>query len=256
MEPVKKYSVLGVNISAVNIADAGHSIDSLIKGKKKKYVCVVPVSVIMVCQDNDDYKDIVNKAQLATPDGMPVVWLGRLKGHKNVRRTYGPDLMLYLCDKGQSRGYRHYFYGATAQVCEKLEKRLKERFPRMNVVGKYSPPLSDECVVESPDVMDRINQAGPDILWVALGSPKQDFWMHKHRDKLEVPVMIGVGAAFDFLSGEKKQAPKWMQKAGLEWFFRLLCEPRRLWKRYLIGNSRFLFLILRDFIYKGLNRKK
>jgi N-acetylglucosaminyldiphosphoundecaprenol N-acetyl-beta-D-mannosaminyltransferase len=181
-----------------------------------------------------------------TPDGMPVVWLGRAQGHREVERTYGPDLMLTLCDFGQARGWRHFFYGGTGDVCAKLVTRLKAKFPNMLVAGVIAPPYIPKAEAASRDVIDAINAARPDILWVALGSPKQDHWMALNRSALDVPVMIGIGAAFDFHAGIKPQAPQWMRRSGLEWIFRLCCEPGRLWKRYIIGNSLFVGWLVCD----------
>ncbi len=163
--------------------------------------------------------------------------------------------MPVVCDFGQTRGYRHYFYGATPEVLERLESRLKNQFPDIKIMGSFSPGFSKQCQDENSEVLQEINRLRPDILWVGLGSPKQDFWMYRHRDKLEVPVMIGVGAAFDFIAGTKPQAPAWMRRTGLEWFFRLCCEPKRLWKRYLIGNSRFLYYLFRDSLMKSWREK-
>ncbi|MCK5579846.1 MAG: WecB/TagA/CpsF family glycosyltransferase [Candidatus Omnitrophica bacterium] len=246
--------ILGVNISAVNLELAGQEIDRWIQNRQKVYVCVAPVSTIMDCQDDPEYRKIVNNAGMVTPDGMPVVWLGKLSGNKTIQRTYGPDLMRQTCDVGQKRGYRHYFYGGTSDTLQILEQRLKEQFPDINIVGKYSPPFRKIQEIEKDTVLEEINSFAPDILWVGLGSPKQDYWMSQHRDKLNVPVIVGVGAAFDFLAGVKPQAPGWMQKSGLEWLFRLCCEPGRLWKRYLIGNARFVYLVIKEKL--GLRRQR
>jgi N-acetylglucosaminyldiphosphoundecaprenol N-acetyl-beta-D-mannosaminyltransferase len=244
--PAERFAVLGVNISVLNLEKAVAIIDGFIREGKKRYVCVAPVSTVVACQDDEFYRTIINSADLVTPDGMPLVWLGRLRGFRELRRTYGPDLMRDVCEQGQKKGCRHYFYGGTPEVCQLLESRLKERFPAMNVAGWHAPPFKENNEMENPEVIQKINQARPDILWVGLGSPKQDLWMSRHRDQMDVPVMIGIGAAFDFLSGVKKQAPVWMQRSGLEWLFRLFCEPGRLWKRYLVGNTRFVCLLLRQ----------
>ena len=242
---MKKYQILDVNISAINLDVAQQTIDGWIKNRDRRYVCVAPVSTIMSCQDDPAYKEVINQADMVTPDGMPVVWLGRWQGNKEVSRTYGPDLMRLICDLGQDRGYRHYFYGGTEAALEKLVMALKQTYPKINIVGQYSPPFRPLNPEELKQVIDNINKSQADILWVGLGSPKQDFWIKENRDKLNVSVMVGVGAAFDFLSGAKKQAPRWMQKTGLEWLFRLACEPKRLWRRYIIGNPRFVYLLIK-----------
>ena len=187
---------------------------------------------------------------MVTPDGVPVVWFGRLKGLKNVKRVYGPDLMREMCRISQDRKYRNYFYGSTPEVLDRLSTNLRALFPGLMVGGMYSPPFREILPEEDAGIIEAINQSSSDILWVGLGSPKQDVWMYEHRDKLNVPVIVGVGAAFDFIAGTKKQAPKWMRKSALEWLFRLLSEPRRLWKRYILGNSLFIYLLAKEFIAK------
>jgi len=241
---VETYDVLGVKISALDPFKAEEIIAAMIARRQKGYVCVAPVATVMDCQENPGYRQVINNADLVTPDGAPIAWLGRLAGHKAARRTYGPDLMLQLCDHGRALGWKHFFYGGTPGVCDKLEHCLKVQFPGLNVVGKFSPPFTAQAERLGQDVLGLINAAQPDIIWVGLGAPKQDFWNVLNRSELDAPVLIGIGAAFDFLSGMKPQAPRWMQTLGLEWLFRLCCEPRRLWRRYLVGNTHFLWLLL------------
>ena len=237
------FDILGVHIDVTNLEKASRTIGEWIDRRQKAYVCIAPVSTIMDCQRDSSYRDVVNNSQMTTPDGMPLVWLGKLKGKKDISRTYGPDLLQTLCELSEAKGYRHYFYGGNEKTNLLLIHRLKERFPHLNIAGSWAPPFRETGEREEESVLKKINDAQPDILWVGLGSPKQDFWMAQHRDPLNVPVMIGVGAAFDFLAGVKRQAPRWIQSAGLEWLFRLGCEPRRLWKRYLIGNTLFVYLL-------------
>lgn len=257
---MEKFDILNVKISATNMNEACAAIENSIKRNDKGYVCVCPVSTIMECQADRKVLDSVNAAFLATPDGMPVVWLGRLKGRKNISRVYGPDLLLRICQISEQKGYRNYFYGSTPEVLEKLLDNLKKKFPDLAISGGYSPPFGKLSAEEDEKNIEMLNAADSDIIWVGLGSPKQDLWMNRHKGLLDSPVMIGVGAAFDFIAGTKKQAPTWMQRVGLEWFFRLISEPRRLWKRYLVGNSLFLFLVFRDFLLgrskakKGINK--
>ncbi len=243
---VETYDVLGVRISALNLDKAEAAIVRMIADRAKGYVCVAPVSTVMDCQDDPAYRMIVNNADLVTPDGMPMVWLGRMAGHNDVHRTYGPDLMQQLCDHGRALGWKHFFYGGTPDVCDRLEHCLKERFPGLNVVGKFSPPFMPKPERAGDDVIALINREKPDIIWVGLGAPKQDFWNVLNRAALEAPVLVGIGAAFDFISGAKPQAPRWMQAFGVEWLFRLCCEPHRLWRRYLIGNVRFIVLLIKQ----------
>jgi N-acetylglucosaminyldiphosphoundecaprenol N-acetyl-beta-D-mannosaminyltransferase len=181
---------------------------------------------------------------LVTPDGMPLVWLSRLMGFRDVERVYGPDLMLAVCERSTARGYRHFFYGGAPGVAEKLVVRLQSRFPGLQVAGIDSPPFRHLTLQEDRAVVEHINTARPDIVWVGIGTPKQERWMAMHVGQLSAPVLIGVGAAFDFHAGLKKQAPRWMQRSGLEWSFRLMTEPRRLGRRYLINIPWFLWSVL------------
>ncbi|MFH0754697.1 MAG: WecB/TagA/CpsF family glycosyltransferase [Candidatus Omnitrophota bacterium] len=250
MGRAETFDVLGVKISAINLSIAERVIREMIGQRQKGYVCVAPVSMVMDCQQNPAYLDLVNRADLVTPDGMPIAWLGRWAGHKDVARTYGPDLMELLCDHGRGLQWKHFFYGATPDVCDRLERSLKLKYPGLNVVGKISPPFTPQAMRLSDETAALINAARPDIIWVGLGAPKQDFWSVINRPLLSAPVLVGIGAAFDFLSGVKPQAPGWMQKAGLEWLFRLSCEPGRLWRRYLIGNTHFLWLLFKN-LFRG-----
>ncbi len=243
------FDLCGVHVSVTNLTHACETICDWISQKEKQYVCVAPVATIVDAQKDDQYRKIVNQAGLVTPDGMPVVWCAHRLGHKHVTRTYGPDLMELLAEVGQQKGLKHYFYGSTEQTLVLLENKLRKRFNKMHIVGTFAPAFNLIGAKEDSLRLKEINQAAPDILWVGLGSPKQDYWMAQHRDLLDVPVMIGVGAAFDFLAGIKPQAPKWMQHCGLEWLFRLCCEPQRLWKRYLIGNVYFIYLLGKQFIF-------
>jgi N-acetylglucosaminyldiphosphoundecaprenol N-acetyl-beta-D-mannosaminyltransferase len=175
---------------------------------------------------------------------MPLVWLGRWKSGHKVKRVYGPDLMLALCQLSIELDYSHFFYGGSADIPDRLAQKLQSRFPGLRVAGVYSPPFRPLTTAENAHIVEQINEAAPDIIWVGLGTPKQDLWMAAHRPQLTAPVLIGVGAAFDFHTGRLPQAPQWMQNAGLEWLFRLWQEPRRLWYRYLIYNPLFVMLIL------------
>lgn len=239
--------ILGVEIDATDIPRATDSILAFIAERQKTYICVAPVATIVDAQKDAEYRGVVNGAGMTVPDGMPVVWIGKSRG-KNIDRTYGPDLMSAVCDKGRAEGVKHFLYGGNEHVNALLVAKLRERYPGIEIAGTHAPGLLKIKEVESAEVLAKINQARPDVLWVGLGSPKQDFWMSIHRDKLDMSVMVGVGAAFDFLSGVKAKAPRWMQRSGLEWLFRLCSEPRRLWRRYLLGNSFFIFLLCKQSI--------
>jgi len=244
MQEPPRVNILGVGISAINMAMALEIIEGWIARREPHYVCVTGVHGVMESQRDRQLRRIHNQAGLVTPDGMPLVWLSWLKGHRHVDRVYGPDLMLAFCERSVTRGYRHFFYGGAEGVPEQLAANLRRRFPGLKVVGIYSPPFRPLTPEEDEQVVQMINQAAPDIVWVGLSTPKQERWMAAHVGRVKAPVLIGVGAAFDFLAGRKRQAPRWMQRSGLEWLFRLLTEPRRLWKRYLINNPLFVLLVL------------
>lgn len=241
----QRFAVLGVEIDALNLPSALTRLREWVRQRRQAYVCVAPVSTVMSCQDDAGYRDIVNRADMVTPDGMPLVWLAHSQGFSDVGRTYGPDLMAASCGSDLP-GVRHFFYGGTPEILEKLSAKLRGAYGDILIAGTAAPPFRPLTPEEDAVMVQRINEAAPDIIWVGLGSPKQDVWMVEHRERLTAPVLVGVGAAFDFLSGAKPQAPVWMRRSGLEWLFRLGCEPRRLWKRYLIGNTCFLLALLRE----------
>jgi N-acetylglucosaminyldiphosphoundecaprenol N-acetyl-beta-D-mannosaminyltransferase len=238
-----RFSILGVKISAIDMNDACSLVGDAVLNGQKKYICVCPVSTIMECMRNNQVLTSVNSADLVTPDGMPSVWIGKMLGYKNIRRVYGPELMQEICGISQKNGYKNYLYGSSSNVLSKLREKLNTRFPNLIISGICSPPFRQLTKEEDDRIVEDINSSNPDIVWVGLGSPKQDLWMHEHRAKINAPVMIGVGAAFDFLAGTKPQAPRWMRGSGLEWLFRLLNEPRRLWKRYLVDNVLFVWYV-------------
>jgi N-acetylglucosaminyldiphosphoundecaprenol N-acetyl-beta-D-mannosaminyltransferase len=241
---IPRVDVLGVGVSAINMDTALEVIDRWITGGARQYICVTGVHGVMESQRDETLREIHNAAGLVTPDGMPLVWLSRLNGWRNTSRVYGPDLMLELCERSLATGYRHFFYGGQDGVPDRLAERLQRRFPGLTVAGTYSPPFRALSTSEDDEIIRRINEAKPDIVWVGLSTPKQEHWMASHLNRLSVPVLIGVGAAFDFHAGLKRQAPRWMQQNGLEWFFRLMSEPRRLWRRYLVNNPSFIWLTL------------
>lgn len=239
-----RANILGVGISAINMEQALAAIDGWIAQRDPHYVCVCTVHGIMECQNDPALRRLFNASGLATPDGMPLVWISRVQGFRHVRRVYGPDLMLAVCERSVSRGYRHYLYGGKEGVAELLQARLQARFPGLQIVGTHSPPFRPLTSEEDLEDIERIRAARPDIVWVGMSTPKQDIWSADHVSRLGVPVVIGVGAAFDFLSGRKRQAPQWMRRSGFEWLFRLIQEPRRLWRRYLLYNPKFIARLL------------
>src|SRR5690606_5511415 len=184
-----------------------------------------------------------NAAGLVTPDGTPMVWLLWASGHRAAERVYGPDLMLAVLEMSVMRGYRHFFYGSSETTLTRLETSLRARFPGLVIAGSHSPPFRPLTAREDDAVVEMINAARPDIVWVGLSTPKQERWMADHRDRLEAPVLVGVGAAFDLHAGIVRQAPRFVQRSGVEWLFRLAMEPRRLWRRYLRNNPAFVLCI-------------
>ena len=224
--------ILGVRVHALNMALALETMASWIETRQPHYICVTPAHSIMDFRRDPELMEIANHSGLTTPDGMSIVWLLRRMGFPQTERVYGPDLLLAACEQGLSLGWRHFFYGGAAGIAEKLSTHLQARFPGLQIAGSYNPPFRPLNNSEKTEVTQMIRAAAPDIIWVGLGTPKQERWMAAHVDTLHVPVLAGIGAAFDFLSGSKPQAPRWMQRSGLEWIFRLLSEPRRLWRRY------------------------
>ncbi len=239
-----RTNILGVGVSAINMAQATAAIEAWIANGERRYVCVATVNNLTECQRDPEFRRIHNRAGLVTPDGMPLVWLSRLKGAGHVERVYGPDLMLAMCAIAARKGYRNYLYGGAEGVGQKLAEKLTARFPGLQIVGIDSPPFRPLTEEEDRAAVERINACQPDIVWVGLSTPKQERWMNAHVGRVQAAALIGVGAAFDFHAGVKKQAPRWMQRSGLEWVFRLISEPGRLWKRYLINNPWFVWLVL------------
>ena len=241
---IDRVNILGVGVSAVDMAMALDEIERWIDAREPHYVCVTGVHGVMESQRDESLRAIHNRAGLVTPDGMPLVWLSRWKGRPHVSRVYGPDLMLAVCERSTERGWRHFLFGGAEGVPELLADRLRARFPGLQIVGTYSPPFRPLTPEEDADLVARITAAGPDFVWVGLSTPKQERWMSDHVGRLAAPVLLGVGAAFDFHAGLKAQAPRWMQRSGLEWLFRLATEPRRLWRRYCVNNPRFVWATL------------
>jgi N-acetylglucosaminyldiphosphoundecaprenol N-acetyl-beta-D-mannosaminyltransferase len=245
---VRARDVLGVPVSMVDYERATEVMDRLVTTRERGYVCVAPVHALMEAQDDGDMLSALCGATLVVPDGMPVVWAANLLGESLGDRVYGPELMLRFSAVCAERGHRVWLYGGRDQSSlVQLARALRQRFPGIEIVGGYSPPfraLSDE---EESSVSEQINAARADVIWVGIGVPKQEKWMARMRDRLEAPVMCGVGAAFDLHSGRVSMAPAWMQQHGLEWVYRVAQEPRRLVGRYLRTNPRFVVALARQY---------
>jgi N-acetylglucosaminyldiphosphoundecaprenol N-acetyl-beta-D-mannosaminyltransferase len=235
-----RYNVLGVGVSALTLPQARDLILGVRGTLRRGYVCVTGVHGVIESQDDAALRAIHNAAWLVTPDGKPLVWLGP----RGVERVYGPDLMLAVCDAGCSVGLTHYFYGGAPGVTARLRTRLTARFPGLAVVGECTPPFRPLTDAEFSALRTDVARTRPDVMWIGLSTPKQEHFMAAHWREFDAGVLIGVGAAFDFHSGRVPQAPRWMQRSGLEWFFRLCMEPRRLGRRYLRNNPRFVWQVL------------
>ena len=235
--------VVSIRVDPTSYDDATERVFRWAMNRESRYVCVATVHMAMEAYDSPEYSRLVHGADLVTPDGMPLVWMLRRLGHKNQGRVYGPDLTLKVCERAAREGVPVGFYGGTDEALTALVDNLTARFPGLKVAYAYSPPFRPLTPEEDAEVVEAINQSGARILFIGLGCPKQERWMAEHKGRVHAP-MLGVGAAFDFHAGRVRQAPRWMQNAGLEWFFRLLMEPKRLWRRYFKHNPRFVALAL------------
>jgi N-acetylglucosaminyldiphosphoundecaprenol N-acetyl-beta-D-mannosaminyltransferase len=249
----RKYTVVGVSISNtkyedvlsicrewVAIRQTRHVVNGDRHNLPSRYICVTSVHGIMTARHDPFVRAILNAADIATPDGMPVVWALRSFGLHNQERVYGPSLMIRLCEQAAACQHRVFLYGGTDETLATLERKLKERCPGLRIVGKYAPPFRPLTIAEDLHVKKAISAADADLIFVGISTPKQEVWMWEHRFDFRGSVMVGVGAAFDFHAGKVSQAPPWMQRSGLEWFFRLTQEPKRLWKRYMLVTPLFL----------------
>jgi N-acetylglucosaminyldiphosphoundecaprenol N-acetyl-beta-D-mannosaminyltransferase len=241
--------VLGVGISATTLDDAITTIDHWIATRVHNYVCVTGAHGVIESRSDPQLCKIHNQAGLVVPDGMPLVFMARRLGFHSVSRVYGPDLMQRLTEISAAKNYRQFYYGGSSGLAEKLARTLQNRHPTLLVAGTMTPPFRALTAEEDEAEIARINAAKPDIVWVGLSTPKQEYWMASHLGRIDAPVLIGVGAAFDFLAGTKTQAPRWMQNAGLEWSYRLAREPRRLWRRYARIVPMFFALALAQLLW-------
>ena len=243
MKKIKSIKVLDSKISIVNYEIALSVIEKQIEKKKSHYVCAAAVHLVMEVYYNPKLQIVVNKSLLTVPDGMPLVWLAKLSGEKHASRVYGPDLMLKTCQLAEEKGYKVFLLGGAKNQGKSLKKNLLQKYPKLKVAGVQETPIRPIPSKENEIILNKIRRSEPQIIFVGLGCPLQEKWMSDNYQRIKKGVLIGVGAAFDFISGKVKQAPVFMQNLGLEWLFRLYQEPLRLWKRYLILNSAFVFHI-------------
>jgi N-acetylglucosaminyldiphosphoundecaprenol N-acetyl-beta-D-mannosaminyltransferase len=247
--PPPSVDVLGVPLALTDYERTMDWIDATIASGGKGYVCVAAVHTVMVCQEDDEVRDAVLKSDLTVPDGQPLVWAMNALGHSLSSRVYGPDLMARYCERAAQTGTRMFLYGGRNQgALVQLALNLRRQYPGVRIVGGYSPPFRALNADEEAAIIDEINGSGADVVWVGIGVPKQEKWMARMRERLDAPVLVGVGAAFDFHAGLVPQAPHWMQAAGLEWAYRLSHEPRRLWKRYVRYNPWFVGSFARQYL--------
>lgn len=238
----KRVNILGVGIHATNPSNTISLLESFIDSGITGYVCVTGVHGIIESQHDPVLKKIHNSSLLTVPDGMPAVWMGWLKGHESMRRTYGPDLMFEICKTTCESGHSHFLYGGKEGVAEELRQALQRRFPALRILGTLSPPFRALTEAEENALARTIDRLRPDYLWVGLSTPKQERFMASHLH-LKCKIMLGVGAAFDLHTGRMVDAPMWMKNSGLQWLHRLFQEPRRLGPRYLMNNPLFLWKI-------------
>lgn len=230
-------NIMGVNIAAINIEWLKQYLKENLQDLKGDYICVSNVHTTVTSYEDENYRNIQNNALMAIPDGGPLSSIGRKRGFSSMDRTAGPSLMEEIF---KDKGYTHYFYGSTEETLELLEKKLKEKYSGIKIVGMYSPPFRKLTKEEDEKVIEKINNFNPDFVWIGLGAPKQEIWMAEHQGKVN-GLMIGVGAGFDYFAGNIKRAPLWMQKSNLEWLYRLIQDPKRLFKRYFVTNTKFIW---------------
>jgi len=244
---LSSVDILGVKVSTASFSETARDVVAWATRPTEslpRFVSATSVHGLIEATGDPVFREILNGASRVTPDGMPLVWFGRLSGRTTMERVYGPTLMKEVCRQTAGRGVRHFFYGGAPGVPEQLAWRLQAEFPGLEVAGTLSPPFRALTESEVSEIVTRINVTGAEIVWVGLSTPKQERWIAAVRARLSARVVLSVGAAFDFHTGRVRQAPEWMQARGLEWLFRLSQEPRRLWRRYAYNNPRFLWLAL------------
>lgn len=239
---MKTCNILGVNISVTNMNDTVKYIENNLEGLKGNYICVSNVHTTVMSYEDKAYRNIQNSGVMALPDGGPLSVVSRKKGFKEAKRVTGPDLMEEIFKISEEKGYKHYFYGSTEETLDELKTKLIQKYPKLQIVGMFSPPFRKLTEWEDVEITNKINETNANFIWVGLGAPKQEIWMFNHKNKVN-GLMLGVGAGFDYHAEKIKRAPKWMQNNNLEWVYRLLQDPRRLYKRYLTTNFKFLRLI-------------
>lgn len=242
-EANRRVNVLGVGVNPTTMLETLALIDHHLCGDKPSYICVTGVHGIMEAQKSPDLRNALNSSLTTIPDGRPTVWVGWLGGFRQMQQVTGPNLMLKLCARSVEKGYTHFFYGGGPGIADELKQSLQARCPGLKVVGTYTPPFRPLSVAEECELISQVARLKPDLFWVGLSTPKQERFMAEFLPKLDTKLMLGVGAAFDIHTGRIADSPPWLQAIGLQWLHRLAQDPKRLWKRYLTNNPRFLYLI-------------
>ena len=239
-EQIPQFHIMGVAVAAIDMEWLLDFTKEHVRDLSGDYLCVSNVHTTVTVYEDKCYRDIQNGGIMAIPDGGPLSALGRKRGFPHMQRTTGPSYMKAVLEMSARYGWRHYFYGSTEETIERLKEVLQTQYPGVEVAGMYSPPFRALNAKEDVQMTEQINQTSPDFVWVGLGAPKQEIWMAEHQGRIK-GLMVGVGAAFDYLAGNIKRAPEWMQKCNLEWLYRMLQDPKRRFKRYLVTNSKFIW---------------
>ncbi|MFA5149945.1 MAG: WecB/TagA/CpsF family glycosyltransferase [Candidatus Omnitrophota bacterium] len=246
--------ILGIRVDMISIPEIIQQMeDWIVNADYHNYIVVANADTAVKSKRDQAVRTAVNSSALAIPDGFSLLMMGRAKGHSLRKRSYGPDLTYEFFKTTEKKGYSHFFYGSTNDTLMKLIENIRDKFPETKIAGFYAPPFRPLAKEEDEEIIKSINRCKPSVLWVGIGCPKQEIWMYEHREKLDIPIMLGVGAAFDFLAGAKLQAPRWIRNNGFEWLFRLITEPKRLWRRYLVDGSLFIYYVLIELF---LNRSR
>jgi N-acetylglucosaminyldiphosphoundecaprenol N-acetyl-beta-D-mannosaminyltransferase len=255
-----RVNILGVGVHATDMDRAVSRLETALATGERGYVCVTGVQGVMEAQSDTALKRTINNSLLTIPDGRPTVWVGWLQGFSKMRQVTGPCMMLEICEISRHKGYTHFFYGGNDGVADELKRSLQERFPGLNVVGTYCPPFRPLTSEEEGDLLRQVAKTKPDFFWVGLSTPKQERFMVQYADKLDAKIMLGVGAAFDIHTGRIKDAPYWMKLTGVQWMHRIYQDPKRLWKRYLVNNPKFVYRIALQLLglakYDGLEESR
>lgn len=252
---MRRCNILGVEVAITNMSEVVEKITGNLSELKGRYICVSNVHTIVMAYDNEFYRSVQNSGYIVLPDGKPLSVISRLRGFSSAQRVTGPDFMHQIFNFSQKMPIRHFFYGSTDMTLNALKNALIEKYPEIIIAGIYSPPFRELTREEDKTIIDLINQSSPDFVWVGLGAPKQEIWMYNHQNEIN-GLMVGVGAGFDYYAKNIKRAPGWVQSLSLEWLYRLIQEPGRLWRRYLNYNTRFVYLVIKEAILGSLNVNK